>query len=116
MPRSSVSNDGRRHGSDRAGACDENVLAEYGKRKSRVDSIAQWVKEGADIGFDLGCVVPDIRHGQRDVVGKRTWPIDSNTLRVFAEMTTSGQAITASPAHDMAFTTNNVSWKKVDHV
>src|ERR1035441_4182194 len=54
-------------------------------------------------------MAPDVGHGQCNELGKPARPVHSNALRLCAQMPSPGQAVTATPAHHVAFTADDVA-------
>src|SRR5262245_8426983 len=104
-----MANDSRRHAANRARAGDEHVFAQAMKRKSGMDRVAKRIENGLHIARDVAVVHPDIGHWQREIFREGAGAIDADALRVLAEMTPAGKAVSAAAAHDVAFAANNVT-------
>ena len=75
--------------------------------------VAVGIEDRLHIPVDRLVVVPDIGLGQRDVLGKRTLPIDPDALGVLAEMAATGQAVAAVPADHVTLATDHVAFVEV---
>ena len=64
------------------GAGDENILAEHGKRKRRVNRISEGIENRGDLARDRARVLPHVHHRQDDVLGERARAVHSHALRV----------------------------------
>jgi len=81
-----------------------------------VDGVSQRIEDRRGIAIDPRIVVPNIGHRQGNVFGEGTGAIDTDTGRVFAEMASAGQAVTASSAHDVPFTRDDLAGKEILYV
>src|SRR5215510_13722067 len=95
--------DRRRHDSNWARPSYKHILSQQWKRQCCVHRIAKWVEYGCYIAIHPVPVMPNISHRHGNVFGKRAWAVYSDSKRVFAEMASSGQAVTAAAAHNMTF-------------
>src|SRR4029079_7215857 len=109
VSRAGVARDGDRHAPDRAGPRHEHVLAEDGERQRGVHGVAERVEDRGDLVGDARPVVPDVGHGERDVLGERAWPLHPQPDRVGAEMPATRHAVPATPADDVALTAHALS-------
>ena len=116
IARPRVLHDGCCHQADRAGSRDQYVFAKQRKRKSRMHCVAQRIEDRRDVAIDGRVVVPDIGHWQRDVLGKRAGPIDSDTDGMGTQMASSRQAVSAAATDNMSFSADDLACVKVRHV
>ena len=116
MPRARMVRHRRRHDADRAGAGDQHVLAQHGKRERGMHGIAEGIENAGDIGIDRMLVHPDIRHRQRDVFRERARTIHAHAAGARAEMTPSREAVPAASADHMPFAADQLAGEEVEHV
>src|SRR4249919_2411807 len=102
----------RGHDSDCACPGDQYILAENREGQSGVDCVAERIENRTNLQINAGVMTPDVGHGKRDVFGKCTGAINSNTLGFGAEMTTACQAIAAASADHVAFSADDLSGMK----
>ena len=108
VPRAGVTHDRRGHDADRAGAGDQHVLAQHGKRQRGMHGVAQRIENRGHVVRHRRIEMPDVRHRQREILGERAGPIHADALRFLAEVTAAGQAVSASPANDVPFAADDV--------
>ena len=111
--RAGVLRDRRCHQSNGAGAGDQHVFAEHGKRQRGVDGVSERIENRGDIQIDGGSVTPDVGHRQNDKFGKRSGPIHADSLRMRAQMAAAGQAVPAAAADDVALAADDVAGMKI---
>jgi hypothetical protein len=75
-------NDRGGHHADRSGSGNQDILAEDVKAESRMDRVPEGVEDRGDFLIDIGSVMPDVGHRQRQILGERTRAVDSNTFGV----------------------------------
>src|SRR5213596_4239431 len=85
-PRAGVTGYGCGHQADRAGADDQHVLAEDGEAERRMDRVPERVEDRGDLLVDARPVVPDVGHGQDDLLGKRAVAVDAQADGVRAQV------------------------------
>ena len=78
-----------------------------------MDGVAEWIEDRGYIEIDFGSVMPDIGHGQGQVLGECSWAIDANALCIRAKMTATGHAIATTSTDDMSFAADNIAWFEV---
>lgn len=110
MARTGMLDDGGGHASDGAGAGDEDILAEDIEAEGGMGGIAEGVEAGEDLEGDSVVGMPDVGDGDGNVFGEGTVAIDANSDGGAAEVATSGAAITALAADNMAFAGNNFAF------
>src|SRR5262249_55565419 len=66
--------------------------------------------------IDALVMPPDVGHRQRDVLGERARPVHTDALGVCAQMTPPREAIAAAPAHDVAFSADDIAREEVADV
>ena len=116
VARAGVAHDGGRHDADRAGARDQDVLAQHGERERRVHGVAVGIEDRGDVQVDAGRVLPDVRHGQRDELGERPRAVDADALRVRAQVAAARHAVAAAAAHEVPLAADDVARREVVHV
>src|SRR5438477_449740 len=75
--------------------------------KGGVHGIAEWIEDGGCIAIDSRIMTPNVRHGQRDELGKAPRAVHSDSRCVSAEVTQTRHAIAASTADHMTFAGND---------
>jgi hypothetical protein len=108
--------DRARHAADRPRSRDQHILAQHREGEGGVHGIPERIEDRRDVLVDARSVVPDVRHRQRDQLGKGTRPVDPDTLRVSAQVAPAGHAVAAASADDMALAADQVADVKVVHV
>ena len=78
--------------------------------------IAKRIKTRQNIGRDIGVAVPYISYRNRQVFGKRTVPIYTDTARLHAQMSTPGKTISAVATDKVPFATHYVTWADILNV
>jgi hypothetical protein len=73
-----------------------------------VDGVSKRVENGCHIAIDSVIVVPYVGHRQGDVLGKGAGAVNANALGILAQVTSSGPAVTATTAHDVAFSRDDI--------
>ena len=116
VARAGKSRDHRGHDADRAGARDENILAQHGKRKRRVNRISEGIENRGDFARDGARVLPDVHHRQDDVLGERARAVHSHALRVRAQVAPPRETIAAAPADHVPFPADQIAGMKIRHV
>ena len=116
VPGAGVPGHDRRHEADRAGAGDENVLAQDRERQGGVHGVAEGVEDGGDVEVDARLVPPDVRGGQRDVLGEGARAVDPHSLRVRALNPPAGHAVAATAADQVALAAHEVARTQFLHV
>ncbi len=111
-----VSYNGGGHQTDRAGTGDQDVFAKYGEGECCVNRITEGIKDGGDIAIDTVMVMPDVGHGQCDIFGEGARTIDADTLSFGAEVSATGETVTAASADHVSFAADNVAGMEVRHV
>src|SRR6185369_11982692 len=91
-----------RHLPDRPGPDDEHVLAEDLEAERRVDRVPEGIEDRADLLVDARPVVPDVRHGQDDLLRERAIAVDSEPDRVRAQVPAARSTVAASTADHVA--------------
>jgi hypothetical protein len=104
-----VAGDGGGHDADGAGSGDEDIFAEDGKGQGGVDGVAEGIEDSGDLAGDAGSMLPDVGHGEDDVLGEGTVAVDSDTEGVGAEMAAAGEAVAATSADDVAFSADELA-------
>ena len=104
-----MSHDRCRHDADRAGAGDEDVLAEHPELQGRVHGIAEGVEDRGDVEVDLVGVPPGVHRGQGDVLGEGAVALDADADGVGAQVPAAGQAVAAPAADDVALAADEVA-------
>ena len=105
-------------GHDADGTCsgDEDVFAEDGKGERGVDGVAERIEDGGDLVVDARGVLPDVGHRDDDVLGEGSVAIDADAEGVSAEMATTGQAVAAASADDVALAADELADGKIGNV
>ena len=116
VARARVPHDRDGHAADRAGAGDEDVLAEHREGECRVDGVAERVEDRRHVLVDARPVVPDVRHRQRHELGESARPLHAEPDRVRAEMPAPGHAVAAAPTDDVALAADDLARVEVAHV
>src|SRR5580692_7559760 len=108
MARTCMSNDRNCHQSDRASTSDEHIFAQNRKRKCSMNGVAERIENSSNFLIDATIMPPDIGHGQRDELRKRSWTVDADSKGGRAKMTSPSQAVATTSADDVPFTTHDV--------
>ena len=87
-----------------------------GKSTSRVDGIAKRIEDRRHFLIDVRRMMPDIRHRQRQVFGKRSGAIDPDSLGMSTQVPPPRQAVAARAANHMTFAADNFARMKVRDV
>jgi len=111
-----VAGNGGGHDADRAGSGDEDVFAEHGEGEGGVDGVSEGIEDGGDLVLDAGGVLPDVGHGQNDVLGEGSVAIDTYAEGMGTEMTAAGEAVAAASADDVAFAGDELAYGDVSDV
>jgi hypothetical protein len=106
----------RGHATDWTGAGDQDVFPEDWKRQSGMNSVSERIEDRRHVAVDRCIMMPDIGHGQRQILGERTWPVHSDPFCVSTQVSATGQTVTASPADHMSFAANDFAWSEIRHV
>jgi hypothetical protein len=94
----------------------ENILAEHWKGKRGMDRIAERVENGSYIPINAVVMVPDIGHGQSDILSKSARAIDADPFGMGTQMAATGQAIATMTADNVTFAANQVAGKEVRYI
>ena len=116
MPRSGMLRHRRCHDPDRPRPRHQHILTQHRKRQRRMHRIAKRIEDRRYLRRDSRSMVPDIRHRQDHILGKRPIPVYSDTLRVGAKMPASRQAVPASSANYMPLTADQLSGMHIRHI
>ena len=104
------------HEADGPGPGDQHVLAQDLEAQGRVDGVAEGIEDGRHVLVDAGPVVPDVGHGQGDVLGEGAVPAHAQADAVRAEVAVAGQAVTAASADHVALAADDVAGMEVADV
>ena len=116
MTRPCVARDRDRHAADRTGTGHEHVLAEDREREGGVHGVSERVEDRGHLVGDARPVVPDVRHGQRDVLGERAGALDAEADRVGAQVATARHAVATAPADDVPFAAHTLAGREAGDV
>jgi len=72
-------------------------------------ALAEPIEDRRDLAIDAGALVPDVRDQHRDQLGERARTVDTDALRVRAEVTPPRQAVATAPADDVPFGADDVA-------
>ncbi len=103
VARADVLADTGRHHPDRAGAGDEHVFAHHVELQRAMRGVAVGVEKRSQLAGDLIGNGPQVGCGHDDVFGERAVAVHADADRVRAQMLFPSAAISAMPAHDVAF-------------
>src|SRR4030095_11806983 len=81
-----------------------------------MDGIAQRIRARKDLHRQAPVRIPDVAHGNAQILGKTAIAVDAYAAGVRAEMATTGKTIAAESAHQVPFTTHKVAWFEARHV
>src|SRR5260370_17926298 len=98
-----------RHDADRAGAGDQDVFPEHGKRQRGMHRIAKRIKDGCNLKRNRLRVLPHVHHGHDDEFSEGARAVYAYSLRVCTKMPPACQAVATASANDVALTADNVS-------
>lgn len=112
----SVLSDGCGHAADRSGSGDQNVFTEQVEGQSRVDGVAEWVKNAGHVEVDPRGVMPDVGLWDRDVLGEGARAVHADALRIRAQVPTTGKAVAAVAADNVPFATDDFAGVEVVNV
>lgn len=113
---SGVTGDRGGHDADGTGSGDEDIFAEDGKGERGVDGVAERVEDSGNLMLDAGGVLPDVGHGKNDEFREGSIAINTYAEGVGAEMATTGEAVAAAAADDVAFPTDELADGKIGDV
>jgi hypothetical protein len=116
MTCSGVLGDGGTHDADGTGTGDEHVFTEDRKGKRSVNGVAERIEDGGHVLVDRSRMDPDVGHRKCNVFGKRPRPIDADSLGSRAEMTSPGEAVSATTAHDVSLTADGLAREKIGDI
>ena len=97
------------HQPDRAGAGDEDVLAEDRERERGVHRVAERVEHRRHVEVDVALVLPDVAGRYDEVLGERAGPGQPDAVGVRAQVASTGPAVAAAAAHDVALGADQIA-------
>src|SRR5210317_2185830 len=95
--------DSRGNDADRTSTGYQNVFTHQVKLQGTVGGISEGVKKGSQFRCNLIGYGPEVGRRNDDIFGKRTVAVDTDTNRVWAQVTFSRPAIPAVTTNNMAF-------------
>ena len=81
-----------------------------------MDGVAERVEDRGNVQINAWAVLPDIRHWQRDILGKCAGAVDADAGRVFTQMPPPRQAVAAAATDNMTLATDNLAGKEVGDI
>src|SRR5262249_9783360 len=105
-----------RHDADRASSRNQHILAEDRKREGCVHRVAEGIEDRCHVAVDRRVVMPDVGHGECQVLGEGTGSIYADPPGMSAKMPSAGEAVTTSAADDVPFPAHDLPRMEIGNV